>query len=102
MTPTARKNLAVAVLVLTPIAVCTQYLFSQSLHDGVGGRPTPESFVILPCLVWGAVCFVLLGFLYLSLSKGWKRIGYFTLLLTLCSVGLYIAMDELMGWANAI
>lgn len=89
-------------IVLTVVAVVTQFLFSQSLHDGFAGGPTPRWMVELPCFLWGIACIVMLIFLYLSLKKGRKQTGYFVLLLALCSAGLYISLDEFAGWASVI
>jgi hypothetical protein len=102
MTNNKRKSVAVTALVLSPIAVVAQYFFSQSLHDGVGGGPTPESMVFLPSLTWGLCCLATLGLLYMSLGWGWKWVVYFIFLLVIYGTGLYIALDEYVSWAAVI
>lgn len=102
MTPRERKNVATTGLMLAPIAVIGQYFFSQSLHDGFAGGPTPESAVALPCLFWLLCCLATLAFTFKSLSWGRKWVWYFVILLAICGVGLYLALDEYVSWGAAI
>ncbi len=102
MTNRNRKTIATTALAISPLAVVGQYFYSQSLHDGVGGRPTPEIMLFIPTLIWGMCCLVSLGILYMSLNWGRKWIVLISLLLVIIGTGLYIALDEYASWAAVI